>query len=122
MECDEAMWDRSKDGGGKVKSSRGSRDGAEGLGIDGLVSLVIGFVRSAFEVRGERHVSVLFQIWRSVELDDPFAFGKNVQNLGDCAGDGNANAGLELAAGAGEAFPFGVAERLEEEDLDCGRF
>jgi hypothetical protein len=121
MEGDEGMWDRGEDFGSEVKTRRGSGDRSGGLGIDGLVSFVIGFIRSALKVGRKGHVPVLFEVRRRFKLDDSFAFGKDAQNLGDRSGDGNANAGLELAAGSGEAFPFGLAERFEKKNLDGGR-
>ena len=98
MEGNEGMRDRGEDFGSEVKASRGSGDGAGGLGIDGLVTLVIGSVSSALEVRGEGHVAMFFQIRSGFELDDPFALGKNFQNFGHCACDGNTDALLEFAA------------------------
>jgi hypothetical protein len=122
MEGDEVMWDRGEDFGSEVKTRRGSSDRSGGLGIDGLVSFVIGFIRSALKVGRKGHLPVLFEVRRRLKLDDSFALRKNVQNLGDRSGDGYANARLEFAARSGEAFPFGITQRLEEENLDGGRF
>ncbi len=122
MEGDEGVRDRGEDFGSEVKAGRWGCYGAGGLGIDGLVSFVIGFVRSAFEVGREGHVTMFFEVRRGRKLDDPLALGKNVQNLGDCSGDGNTDALLEFAPRSGQAFPFGVAQGLEKEDLDGGRF